>query len=167
MTRALWDPGQGDTLSQLRSAVDRLFENVGGDLPWTSGWEPVAFPVMALREDADTFLLEAELPGIRMNDVEITCLDRHVSIRGERKHSGDPDESYQRRERPTGSFVRTIELPVDVDADRISASLEDGILRISIPKSERAKPRRIEITTPSRGADRSVVKDGKKEVKEE
>ena len=80
-----------------------------------------------------------------ITDLEITCLERNLTLRGERKNSGDPDESYERRERPAGSFVRTIELPSDVDADKVSAALVDGLLRITIPKGERAKPRRIEI----------------------
>jgi len=162
MTRSLWELSTGDSLSQLRSAVDRLFESAGTDTGWRSGWEPMVFPLMSLLEDPDSFQLEAELPGIRMDDMEITCLDRQLSVRGERKKSGDPEESYERRERPTGSFVRTLDLPVEVDAEHITASLEDGILRITIPKSARAKPRRIEISAPPRGSERSEVKPSSK-----
>jgi len=145
MSRVLWDWGYGDSLTQFRSAVDRLFESFAGELPRRSGWESFAYPPIALSEAGDRFVVEAELPGVRMNDLEITCLERNLTLRGERKSSGDPDESYERRERPTGSFVRTIELPSDVDAGKVSAALVDGLLRITVPKGERAKPRRIEI----------------------
>jgi HSP20 family protein len=147
MSRVLWDWGYGDSLTQFRSAVDRLFESFAGELPRRSGWESFAYPPIALSEEGDHFVVEAELPGVRMNDLEITCLERNLTLRGERKSSGDPDESYERRERPTGSFVRTIELPSDVDAGKVSAALVDGLLRITVPKGERAKPRRIEIKT--------------------
>jgi HSP20 family protein len=145
MSRVLWDWGYGESLTQFRTAVDRLFESFAGELPRRSGWESFAYPPIALSEEGDRFVVEAELPGVRMNDLEITCLESNLTLRGERKDSGDPEESYERRERPTGSFVRTIELPSDVDAGKVSAALVDGILRITVPKGERAKPRRIEI----------------------
>lgn len=153
MSSARWELGYGDSLTQFRSAVDRLFQSFGGELPWRSGWETFAYPPIALSEEGNRFVVDAELPGVRMKDLEITCLERNLTLRGERKNSGDPDESYERRERPTGSFVRTIEFPSDVDAGKITAALEDGILRITIPKGERARPRRIEIKAGAAAAE--------------
>lgn len=150
MTRGLWDWGYGDSLAQFRSAVDRLFENFGvSENSWRIGWESVLFPPLSLAEDEGRFIVEAQLPGVRMKDLEITCLERNLTLRGERKSSGDPEESYDRRERPTGSFVRTLELPSEVDAEKITASLEDGLLTITVPKAEKARPRRIEVKAPA------------------
>jgi HSP20 family protein len=163
MTRALWEWSFGDSLVQFRSAVDRLFESMGGEGPWRTGWEETPFPLLAISEDSDQFLIEADLPGVRMDDLEITCLERSLTIRGERKNSGDPEESYERRERPTGSFVRTIDFPADVASTGIRASLEDGILKVMAPKSERAKPRRIEISSPPRSERPAEVKNIEKE----
>lgn len=163
MTRALWDWSFGDSLVQFRSAVDRLFEGLGGEGPWRTGWAETPFPLLAISEDSDQFQIEAELPGVRKDDLEITCLERSLTIRGERKNSGDPEESYERRERPTGSFVRTVDFPADVNAAGIRASLEDGVLRVTAPKAERAKPRRVEILSAPRSSKPAEVKNIEKE----
>jgi HSP20 family protein len=97
-------------------------------------------------------VLEAEVPGVRMEDLEITCIDRTLTIRGERPDPEGSDGSYERRERPVGTFLRSVELPEEVDAAKTEAVLEEGILRIRIPKAERAGPRRIEIRSPARAA---------------
>lgn len=153
MTQALWDWGFGESLSQFRTAVDRLFDTFGGDQPWRTGWEPFAYPPLALSEDSERFHVEAELPGVRLDDLEITCLARTLTLRGKRKSLGEPDEAYEQRERPTGTFVRTIELPTSVRAAEIRATLEDGILRITIPKAEPDRTRRIEIRTAAPAAE--------------
>jgi HSP20 family protein len=146
MTNANWDWTRGGPYTPLRLAVDRLFEDFAGELPWMmKGWRSAPFPKMALSEDIDRFLLEAELPGVRMEDLEITCLDRTLTLRGDRRDPGDPEGSYGRRERPTGIFIRSLELPAEVDDDKITATLEDGVLRILIPKGARAAPRRIDV----------------------
>jgi HSP20 family protein len=131
--------------------VDRLFETfAGAGLPLGLTWEPELFPAMTAFERGDNFVVEAEVPGVPMDAFEITCLDRSVTVRGERKDPGDPPGAYERRERAVGPFARTVELPADVDAGRTVATLEDGILRITIPKAERARPRKIDIRTPAR-----------------
>lgn len=158
MSRSVWDwdPGApmlgrwdwGSPMLQLRTAMDRLFDDFGRDLPLSRlGDAHIAapFPRINILEDADRFILEGELPGLKMTDLEITCLGRELTIRGERTDSDDPKESFARRECPTGSFVRTVTFPAEVDAEKVAASLEDGILAISVPKAESAKPRRIAI----------------------
>jgi len=161
MVRSYWDwnwedPSMassewGNPFSRLRTAVDRVFENFGTG--FATG-VATTFPPMNLRETADHYTLEAEVPGLRMDEVEITCSGRELSLRGERKEEGDPEDSYVRRERPTGAFTRTVSLPAEVNADKVTATLEDGILKITVPKSEPAKPRRIEVKSAGAGTPR-------------
>jgi HSP20 family protein len=104
-----------------------------------------AFPALNVREDAQAFHVEAEVPGLKLEDVEVTFMDGELSIRGERKDLPVEGAEYHLRERRVGSFGRTVRLPVDVDADRILASMEDGILTLTLPKAEAAKPRKISV----------------------
>jgi HSP20 family protein len=124
-------------------------------------WEPfTAFdqlanrrwvPAMDLIETADRFVLRADLPGMREEDVNIEVEDRTLTLSGERAR--DPREGqdgFFRLERPYGAFSRTLTLPKGVDVDAITASFADGVLEVAIPKPEQAKPRRIEITPGNR-----------------
>ena len=152
MSSILWNWSAGDPLVRFRSAVDRLFENFGEGQPWWGmTWEPTAFPRMAAADLGDRYLLEVELPGVRMEDLDITCIDRSLTVRGVRKDPAEPADVFERRERPVGTFIRSVELPSDLDATKTGATLEDGILQITIPKSERAAPRRIDIRKSARG----------------
>jgi len=160
MLRPLWDwtwgsPAEGtrtwewsDPYSQFRSSIDRLIDDFGKGLPMGGGWGSglrTSYPPICLWEDHERYTVEAELPGVSMGDLEITCTGRNLTLRGERKDAGDPEEIYQRSERPTGTFARMIELPGDVEADKVNATLKDGILEITVPKSPEARPRRIEV----------------------
>jgi HSP20 family protein len=111
-------------------------------------------PAMDLVETADHFLLRADLPGLRLEDVRLEVEDTTLTLSGQRAR--DPREGqdgFFRLERPYGAFSRTLTLPKGVDADAITASFADGVLEIAIPKPEQAKPRRIEIT----GGTREVI----------
>jgi len=171
MARLMWNWTAADPMSRFRSAVDRLFEGFGeGEMPWRSFEETDAYPRMAAADVGDRYVLEADVPGVRMEDLEITCLDRTLTIRGERAEPEESAGSYERRERPAGTFLRSVELPEEVDAAKTEAVLEEGILRITIPKTQRADPRRIEIRTPARAAGTTATAKAeepspKKEVK--
>lgn len=104
-----------------------------------------ADPPANLREDPDALYLELELPGLRLEDLEITTLGRQLTIRGERADPGDPPEAYLRRERPVGGFARTLDLPYEIDRDGVQAVLEDGVLEIVLPKAAEARPKRIAV----------------------
>lgn len=161
MSAILWNWSAGDPLVRFRSAVDRLFENFGEGQPWWGmSLEATAYPRMAAADLGDRFVLTMELPGVRMEDLDITCIDRSVTVRGERKDPGEPADAFERRERPVGKFLRSVELPSDLDATKTGATLDDGILQITIPKSERAAPRRIDIRKSTRG----TKKQGAEEV---
>ena len=134
-------------LMKLQSDVNRLFDSlfegdysVGNARPYASLW-----PALNTWEDGDAAYIEAELPGLTMDDVEVSVLGRELTIGGERR-IGEPDgASWLRRERSSGRFTRTLTLPWDVDADKVEAKLADGILTVRLPKTETAKPRKIKV----------------------
>ena len=104
------------------------------------------FPV-DLYEDKDTVTVQAELPGLKKEDINISLEDGFLTISGERKQEQKVEgaESY-RTERFVGIFQRTVTLPSEVDAEKIKASYTDGILTVTLPKSEKSKPKQIPIS---------------------
>ena len=103
-------------------------------------------PAVDIRETADSLLLVAELPGMTREDVQITLENNVLSIAGERKFEKDvKGESYHRLERSFGTFARSFSLPANVKTDKVEAVFKDGILTVTLPKVEEAKPRRVEI----------------------
>ena len=131
---------------RLRREMLRLFDSWG---PEASG-EPGAgvFPPMNISQDDDHFYLRAEVPGIKVADLNISALRNRVSISGKREipkeHEGT---SYHRRERAEGPFNRTVTLPAEVNAEKIDARYTDGVLTLTLPKAEAAKPRQIVVKT--------------------
>jgi HSP20 family protein len=112
--------------------------------------EPFAgvFPLVNVTEDKDRFLVRAELPGIKPNELEISVAGNNLSISGERKlELQDAGAQYHRREREAGQFSRVISLPAPIDADKVEAHSAEGILTIVLPKAEIAKPKQIAIKT--------------------
>jgi len=128
----------------LQSEVNRLFEQWGDRGRQAFGF--VHFPAFRVHEDADALHVETELPGMELNDLEIYVTGHNqLTVKGERKPPA-PEKSVQhRQERGFGSFVRSITLPSPVDADKIEARFENGVLKLRMPKHEIAKPRKIEI----------------------
>lgn len=105
----------------------------------------VIFPV-DIRVADDDYLIEAFLPGVSTEDLDIQIESNVVTIKGELKVEANEDDRYLLRERPAGMFQRSIELPDDVDADNVEAELKNGVLSLRLPKSELAKPRKIKIS---------------------
>jgi HSP20 family protein len=105
----------------------------------------VIFPV-DIRVAEDEYLVEAFLPGVSTEDLDIQIESNIVTIKGELKIERKEDDRYLLRERPSGMFQRAIELPDDVDADKVEAELKNGVLTLRLPKSELAKPRKIKIS---------------------
>lgn len=145
MTR--WSPFS-DTwrnFNRLHEEMNRLFDRYGTD--GGNGPSPkVSYPALNVWEDADHLYAEAELPGMELNDLEIFVTgDNQLSINGERKSPTFENATWHRQERGFGQFTRVITLPLPVDADRVSAAFCHGVLTITMPKSEAAKPRRIPV----------------------
>ena len=129
--------------------VDRLFDAFFGQPDRTARrW----VPAMDLVESGDQFVLKADLPGLSQEDVKIEVEDGTLTISGERKSEHEASEGgWHRIERSFGSFSRSLTLPDHVDASAISATFNDGVLEVSIPKPEERKPQRIEIGTNGNG----------------
>ena len=102
---------------------------------------------MDLYRDADQYVLTADLPGIDPTTVDVDLDGRMLSVRAERAATSGDDITWIRRERQAGSFVRRLTLGQGVDADSISASYENGVLRVTIPVAEKAKARKIQVAT--------------------
>jgi|SwirhirootsSR3_FD_contig_61_3804677_length_635_multi_3_in_0_out_0_1 HSP20 family protein len=129
-------------LGQLREELDRHFSTLVENLPSVNSR---TFPAVNVWEENDNLHAEAEVPGMTVEDFSISVVGRELTISGERKDRGDESTTYHRRERGTGPFTRVIRLPFDVDSSRVEANLRDGVLQITLPKSEAAKPRKIQV----------------------
>jgi len=102
-----------------------------------------------VREEEETYVLSALVPGMQADELNIQVLDNVVRIEGEYKRNGSMDqaeeENYLVRELPSGSFNRTLRLPVPIDAEHVEANITDGILTLKLPKAESARPKQIKI----------------------
>ena len=138
-----WDPFQ-DVLS-LREAMNQLVEE--SFVRPAAGQNGKNFvPALDFSETAEGYLVEAALPGIKPEDVEVTVENNVLTIKGEtRQETDNKQRNFHRVERHFGSFQRTIGLPTTVKADAIQASLTNGVLRLEIPKAEEVKPRKISV----------------------
>ncbi|MCP5151729.1 MAG: Hsp20/alpha crystallin family protein [Ectothiorhodospiraceae bacterium] len=109
----------------------------------TSQWAPA----VDIREEANRYVLLADVPGVEPQDIDITMEAGVLTIKGERKRAEGEDRSgYRRVERAYGTFHRRFSLPDTADAERISASCKDGVLEVAIPKHEKLQPRRITVS---------------------
>ncbi len=103
-------------------------------------------PAVDLREEDKRYVIEADMPGVKKEDIEINLENNVLSIRGERKFEGEVNkDTYHRIERAYGKFVRSFTLPARVAADRITATHKDGILEVVVPKAEESLPKKIEV----------------------
>lgn len=129
-----------DLLNQmegLRSEMDQMFRSI---LPTAE------FPAVNVTGSDSELRVQAELPGIAMDAIELTLKGRILTLRGSRpEHALQEGEHWIRRERETGAFERTIELPGEVDADRVEAQFSKGILTIRLPRAAAELPRRIDV----------------------
>jgi HSP20 family protein len=131
-------------LLRLQDQMNRLFEDFFEDIPALRPYSG-AYPAVNVWEDGDCAYLEAELPGMSMNDIEVLVMGDQVTVRGQRKIEEVKDASWHRRERSQGEFSRTLSLPWQIEADKVEAHLRDGILTVKLPKCESCKPRKINV----------------------
>jgi HSP20 family protein len=103
-------------------------------------------PAVDIAEDDKEYMIKAELPDVRREDVHVMVQDGVLSLTGERKfEKEEKGKKYHRVERAYGSFSRTFELPMDANAGKIAAEFKDGVLKVHLPKSEEARPRSVEV----------------------
>jgi len=133
---------------------DRRFDDLFGRPLWRlpveeRGW----MPAVDIFEKEDKFVVKAELPGMKEEDIHISVVGDTLSIRGEKKTEAEiKEEDYYRCERSYGSFYRSIPLPSTVDADKIEASFEDGVLEVVLPKSAKMKPKKVAVSAKKKAA---------------
>lgn len=127
-----------DQLHWLREQVGQL---------WNGGATAAAgvYPTLNVWDDGERFQAEAELPGFKIEDVELFVAGSQVQIRGTRTFEPKEGWTLHRRERASGEFSRTVTFPAEIDADNVQAALKDGILSVTLPKAPSAKPRKIEV----------------------
>lgn len=130
----------------LRDELDRLFESSLSDLSRAPQLLGVWNPAVDLYQNKDNVIVKAELPGMKKEDIEVSLHDGVLSISGERKSEEKfADAEAYRSERFVGRFQRTLTLPARVDAAKVGAAYQDGVLTVTLPKVEEAKPKQIEV----------------------
>ncbi len=145
------------TLNPVRAggpAWDRVFDSMFEEMAGagSSLCSATSFPPLNAWQDEQAVYVEAELPGFSRDRIELDVHEHRLTIRGERTPRETGEVQYLRRERPMGKFTRTLELPVEFDGERVEASLENGVLLVTLPKAARATPRRIEVRGQSNQA---------------
>jgi HSP20 family protein len=128
--------------------MDRLFSDFFEPAPRSrlhGAWGNES-PALNVWEDEANYYAEAELPGYKLDELEIFVVKNELTLKGERKAVEEAkDATFHRRERTEGVFSRILRLPTDVDAEKVHAKLKDGVLTITLPKAEATKPRKISI----------------------
>jgi HSP20 family protein len=142
-SRPAFDSPFGD-FDQVRREMLRLLDTVEEETFGEVG--SGVFPPLNVTQDDDNFYLRAEVPGVKPDELSITAVSNRVSLAGKREIPREHERvSYHRKERAEGSFNRTVTLPTEVDAERVDARYADGILTLTLPKAEEAKPRQIAV----------------------
>jgi HSP20 family protein len=146
-------PSRFGEIMSLRQAMDRMFDDDFRPLRWSAGGlDGPALP-LDVTTDADALTIEAALPGIKPEDVEITVENGTVTISGTTAEERNKDEgSYLVQEIRRGSFSRSVTLPNGLEPDKASATFENGVLNLRIPKAEQLKPRQIRISPVTDGS---------------
>jgi HSP20 family protein len=140
IARTEWDPFA--ELRRLQDEMLQLFDSSLARRPFNG----VFSPAVDVSEDKDNVIVKADLPGLTKDDVEITLQDNVLTLRGEKKQQTErKEENFYRMERVHGTFSRSFELPVAVNANKVAATFKDGVLHITLPKAEEAKPKQIKV----------------------
>lgn len=138
-------------MDQLHREIDSLFSGYNRGRLFGPAFEPGLglrhYPKINLREDEENVYVEALLPGVAPDDIDMNILGNTLTLSGERLpvEGQDDKQTWHRRERGTGKFMRTIELPVDIVADKVKAEYRHGLLRVTMPKAAEAKPKKISV----------------------
>jgi HSP20 family protein len=132
------------SFDRLQGEMGRLFDDLGVGLPRNVAL--VSFPPVNVWEDGDAFHVQVEVPGLTQEQVQVSVTNKNqLTIQGERLPEEAGKGRWHRRERGFGRFQRVLKLPTPVDAERVEAKLENGLLQLTLPKAEEAKPRRIAV----------------------
>lgn len=133
-------------MERMRKQMDELSSLLSKGLPSRLSAPSGVFPLINLTENAGNYYVRAELPGLKAEDLDIQAVGRNLTISGERRIPSEGENvQYHRREREAGKFSRIIGLPGDIDADKVKAKMVNGLLTVTAPKAEAAKPRQIAV----------------------
>ena len=151
MTIEIWRPRSAAmspwrTFDEMERAVDEMFgmrPAVRRRLPEEREW----MPSIEMFEKDNKYVIKAELPGVKKEDIDVSVTDHNLTIKGEKQASHETKkEDYYVSEVSYGSFMRSVPLPENVDADKVEASFNDGMLEVTVPKMALASPKRVAIT---------------------
>ena len=141
-------------MQALHRDIERAFGNVGvanepvSRVAFLPGRAARRYPLINLSEDHDHVYVEALAPGVDVESLALAVIGKVLSISGEKRRTPDniPPEAFHRNERAAGKFVRTVDLPVEVDADQVKAAYQHGLLMVTLAKAAAAKPKQITVT---------------------
>jgi HSP20 family protein len=141
-----WRPFR-DVVS-IQDEMNRLFDDFFGRPVLKTGWtEGVWSPTVDISEDKENVIIKSEMPGMSKDDVKISIQDNVLTLKGEKKQEKEEkDKNYHRIERNYGSFCRSFQLPTSVKSDKVKASYKDGVLSVTLPKTEEVKPKEIPVS---------------------
>jgi HSP20 family protein len=144
MALVRWQPTE---LFDLRNEMNRIFDNFRSDEAASEASHAATWrPSVDIAENKNEFVITADLPGITREDIDVSVTEGRLTLRGERRQTLDEKSgSVHRAERVWGRFARVFDLPAAVSVDRIAAICRDGVLTITVPKAEEAKPKQIEV----------------------
>lgn len=147
MNLVRWDHLKG--LEEVSNRLNRIFGRPSASAE--PGQEMLAMadwaPSVDISETDAAYLVRAEIPGVKKEDVEVTIQDGMLTIQGERKQeTEEKGKKFHRVERCYGSFMRSFQMPDDADAEKVTAEFKDGMLNITLTKSEKAKPRQVNVS---------------------
>ncbi len=148
MAMERWRPRQAVAPWHTFEDMDRFMDEVF--CTWTTPWWRTGdmgwAPSIEVLDRKDSIMVRAEMPGMQKEDIDVSVMGDTMTISGERRQEAEAkEEDYYRREMSYGKFSRSITLPTSVDAEKIEATYENGILEINLPKIEKAKARKIEV----------------------
>ena len=133
---------------QFRGSLERLFSDFLEGIPHldlNSTRAPQAFPPLNCWEDEGCLYAECEIPGVNMDDLELQVVGKDLTLKGHGKAHAAEGATYHRQERDVGTFHRVVQLPVEIDSEKVSADFRDGVLTIKLPKAPEAKARKIDV----------------------
>jgi HSP20 family protein len=133
-----------DRITSMRAEMDRVYSSTLGSSSQSPASLSLWNPAVDVYQDKDQFIVVAELPGLKKEDIEIMLRDATLTISGERKQEGSGEQGLL-TERFYGKYQRSLTLPTPVDPDKVKASYRDGLLQVVLPKAEEAKPKQIEV----------------------
>jgi HSP20 family protein len=145
MTLVRWRP-TGD-MFRFRDEMDHLFNDFIDRLPFPrESAQQIWNPEVDVREMDNEIIVEAEIPGMEQKDIDVSIKDNVLTLKGEKKMEKEEKEAnYHRVERTYGSFVRSLMLPSKVSADKATAKYKNGVIKITVPKTEEVKPKEIAV----------------------